>query len=82
MQEVTAKYKSFKSTVRSLNAFMNDLPSNKMLSEDTMTQINTKQNSQKVSLVKMLSIACWDLALNVNWLFDFFAFLCSGPLKN
>ncbi|MCI4395277.1 hypothetical protein PGIGA_G00178520 [Pangasianodon gigas] len=47
MQEVTNKYQIFKSTVRSLNTFLNDLPSNKILSEDTMTQITAKQNSQK-----------------------------------
>ncbi|XP_017337059.1 envoplakin [Ictalurus punctatus] len=47
MKEVTNKYQSFKSIVRSLNVFMNDLPNNKILSVDTMTEITAKQNSQK-----------------------------------
>ncbi|XP_058261060.1 envoplakin-like isoform X2 [Hemibagrus wyckioides] len=47
IMEVTNKYNSFKSTVRALNLFLNDLPSNKLLPEDTMTLISTKQNSQK-----------------------------------
>ncbi|KAF5906033.1 envoplakin-like [Clarias magur] len=53
MQEVTHKYKSFKSTVRSLNAFMNDLPSNNMFSEDTVSEITTKQNSQKWAIEEL-----------------------------
>lgn len=52
MQEVTNKYQSFKSSVRSLNTFLNDLPSNKILSVDTMSEITAKLNSQKVRLVK------------------------------
>ncbi|XP_047671620.1 envoplakin-like [Tachysurus fulvidraco] len=47
MLELTNKYSSFKSIVRSINLFLNDLPSNKLLSEDTMTQISAKQNSEK-----------------------------------
>ncbi|KAK3508595.1 hypothetical protein QTP70_034261, partial [Hemibagrus guttatus] len=47
MMEVTNKYCSFKSTVRALKLFLNDLPNNKLLSEDTMTQVSAKQNSQK-----------------------------------
>lgn len=54
MLELTNKYSSFKSTVRSINVFLNDLPNNKLLSEDTMTQISAKQNSEKVSLVIIL----------------------------
>ncbi|KAF4080751.1 hypothetical protein AMELA_G00174870 [Ameiurus melas] len=47
MKEVTNKYQSFKRILRSLNVFMNDLPNNKILSVDTMTEITAKQNSQK-----------------------------------
>lgn len=51
MQELTDNYHSFKSTVRSLNVFLNDLPSNKISSEDSVTQISAKKKSQQVSVV-------------------------------
>ncbi|KAI5087428.1 envoplakin [Silurus meridionalis] len=47
MLEVKNNYQSFNSTLRSLNLFLNDLPSNKILPEDTVTEIAAKQNSQK-----------------------------------
>lgn len=69
MQEVTNKYQSFKSSVRSLNAFLKDLPDNKILSVDTKNQITAKQNSQKVKIFKW-RIAYGMLIVYLRKMFD------------
>ncbi|XP_030646457.1 envoplakin [Chanos chanos] len=47
MQEAASKNQSFQSTVQSLNAFLINMPNNKIKPGDSMTQINSKNNSQK-----------------------------------
>ncbi|TSX99860.1 Envoplakin [Bagarius yarrelli] len=47
MQELTNKYQVYKSAVRSLSVSLNDLPSNKILSGDSLTEIQSKLKPQK-----------------------------------
>uniref|UniRef100_A0A3B4CHT7 Desmoplakin SH3 domain-containing protein n=1 Tax=Pygocentrus nattereri TaxID=42514 RepID=A0A3B4CHT7_PYGNA len=47
MQEAANKYQSFQSTAQSLNNFLKNIPSNKIYTTDSETEIATKLNSQK-----------------------------------
>ncbi|KAG5853745.1 hypothetical protein ANANG_G00029530 [Anguilla anguilla] len=47
LQEATNKNQAFQSTSQSLNSFLDNLPDNKISPSDSLSQINTKQNSQK-----------------------------------
>ncbi|KAJ8283836.1 hypothetical protein COCON_G00026860 [Conger conger] len=47
LQEAGNKNQALQSTSQSLNSFLNNLPDNKISPTDDLSQINTKQNSQK-----------------------------------
>ncbi|KAJ8399686.1 hypothetical protein AAFF_G00407910 [Aldrovandia affinis] len=47
LQEAANKNQAFQSSTQSLNSFLNNLPDNKISPSDGLSQINTKQNSQK-----------------------------------
>ncbi|KAI1896733.1 hypothetical protein AGOR_G00097840 [Albula goreensis] len=47
LQEAANKNQAFQSTSQSLNSFMNNLPDNTIKPSDGLSQVNTKQNSQK-----------------------------------
>ncbi|XP_041735464.1 envoplakin-like [Coregonus clupeaformis] len=47
MQEATNKNQGFQSSVQSLNFFLTNLPNNTIKPSDGLSQINSKQNSQK-----------------------------------
>ncbi|KAM4751054.1 envoplakin-like [Anableps anableps] len=47
LQEASAKQKDFKSTCRSLNSFLDNLPTNQINCNDELSQLTAKQSSQK-----------------------------------
>ncbi|KAL2101071.1 hypothetical protein ACEWY4_002832 [Coilia grayii] len=47
LQDIGKKNQDFQTTVKSLNAFLINMPNNKLQPDDTLTQVKTKQNSQK-----------------------------------
>lgn len=49
IQEATNKNQAFESAVQSLDFFLINLPNHKIKPTDGVAQINSKQNSQKVS---------------------------------
>lgn len=50
MQEAAGKNQEFQNTSKSLNFFLKNLPDNKISPSDDLSQVNSKQTSQKVSL--------------------------------
>lgn len=51
LQEANTKHQDFQNVSQSLSSFLNNLPKNKIYPEDDLTQVNAKQNSQKVRSV-------------------------------
>ncbi|KAM7394027.1 hypothetical protein PAMP_020854 [Pampus punctatissimus] len=47
LQETATKNQEFQSTSKSLNSFLNNLPTNQINSNDDLSQVTTKQNSQE-----------------------------------
>ncbi|XP_063039899.1 envoplakin [Engraulis encrasicolus] len=47
LQDIGKKNQDFQTTVKSLNAFLINMPNNKLQADDDLVQIKTKQNSQK-----------------------------------
>ncbi|KAJ8363564.1 hypothetical protein SKAU_G00123950 [Synaphobranchus kaupii] len=47
LQEAASKNQAFQSTSQSLSSFLKNLPDNKINPSDSLSQVNTKQNSQK-----------------------------------
>ncbi|XP_076121399.1 envoplakin [Alosa pseudoharengus] len=47
LQDIANKNQDFQTTVKSLNAFLINMPNNKINPYDSLAQINAKQNSQK-----------------------------------
>lgn len=59
LQEAAGKNQEFQNTSKSLNFFLKNLPDNKISPNDDLSQVNSKQTSQKVSLfvsLKLLAI--------------------------
>ncbi|XP_018612700.1 envoplakin-like [Scleropages formosus] len=47
MKEAAKKHQTFESAIQSLNLFLNNLPNNEISPSDSLSQVNTKMNSQK-----------------------------------
>ncbi|MFT7797741.1 envoplakin-like [Arapaima gigas] len=47
MQEAARKNQAFESSTQALNSFLNNLPNNEIRPTDSLSQVNTKMNSQK-----------------------------------
>lgn len=53
LQDAAGKNQEFQSTYKSLNSFLDNLPTNKINPDDDLSQITAKQNSQMVRLSKV-----------------------------
>lgn len=51
LQEATTKNQEFQSTCKSMNSFLENLPTNTIYSNDDLSQVAAKQSSQDVSLI-------------------------------
>lgn len=51
LQEANTKHQDFQNVSQSLSSFLDNLPNNKIDPKDDLSQVNAKQNSQKVRFV-------------------------------